>query len=180
MHAPANLTGRTRWCTASFRSHCSYFSPSHFSESLAGSQWFIAMACIFPDLTPCHFWLWGMVKERVCSSKVGDIDDLKATIPVVISTISREMLSFVLLNAIFCVLNMMVNSLKSFNKLFEHFTYIFLINNFSQLTQFLNTLYSSQFLDYPNLISLRLNVPLTTVAVIRIIEFESNQLTFFK
>ena len=32
-----------------------------------------------------------MVKERVCSSKVGDIDDLKATIPVVISTISREM-----------------------------------------------------------------------------------------
>ena len=83
-------------------------------------------------------------------------------------------------NAIFCVLNMMVNSLKSFNKLFEHFTYIFLKNNFSQLTQFLNTLYSTQFLDYPNPISLRLNVPLTTVAVIRIIEFESNQLTFFK
>ena len=44
-----------------------------------------------PDLTPCDFWLWGMVKERVYSRKILDINDLKDRIRTVISSIPREM-----------------------------------------------------------------------------------------
>ena len=44
-----------------------------------------------PDLTPCDFWLWGMVKERVYSRKVRDINDLKDRIRNLVLTLSREM-----------------------------------------------------------------------------------------
>ena len=44
-----------------------------------------------PDLTPCDFWLWGMIKERVYSKKVRDIEELKDRIQGVISNIPREM-----------------------------------------------------------------------------------------
>jgi hypothetical protein len=44
-----------------------------------------------PDLTPCDFWLWGMVKERVYNTKIRDISDLKDRIRTVISSIPREM-----------------------------------------------------------------------------------------
>ena len=30
-----------------------------------------------PDLTPCDYWLWGMVKERVYGRRVNDINELK-------------------------------------------------------------------------------------------------------
>lgn len=44
-----------------------------------------------PDLTPCDFWLWGMIKERVYSTKVRDLEELKDRIKGVISNISPEM-----------------------------------------------------------------------------------------
>ena len=44
-----------------------------------------------PDLTPCDFWLWGMVKERTYSRKIRDINDLKDRIRTVVSSIPREM-----------------------------------------------------------------------------------------
>ena len=44
-----------------------------------------------PDLMPCDFWLWGMVKERVYSRKIHDINDLKDRIRTVVSSIPREM-----------------------------------------------------------------------------------------
>jgi hypothetical protein len=44
-----------------------------------------------PDLTPCDFWLWGMVKERVYSRKIRDINDLKDRIRTVVSSVPREM-----------------------------------------------------------------------------------------
>jgi hypothetical protein len=31
-----------------------------------------------PDLTPCHFWLWSVVKGRVYSRKIRNISDLNA------------------------------------------------------------------------------------------------------
>lgn len=40
-----------------------------------------------PDLTPCDFWLWGMVKDRVYASKPHDMDDLKNRITQVIAGI---------------------------------------------------------------------------------------------
>ncbi|KAG2467356.1 SPAST protein, partial [Polypterus senegalus] len=44
-----------------------------------------------PDLTPCDFWLWSMVKERMYSRKVHDIDDLKDRLLTVVSSIPHEM-----------------------------------------------------------------------------------------
>jgi len=44
-----------------------------------------------PDLTPCHFWLWGMVKECVYNRKIRDINDLKDRIQTVVSSIPCEM-----------------------------------------------------------------------------------------
>ena len=44
-----------------------------------------------PDLKPCDFWLWGMVKERMHSRKILDISDLKDRIRAVISTVPHEM-----------------------------------------------------------------------------------------
>ena len=43
------------------------------------------------DLTPCDFWLWGMVKERVYNRKFRDISDLKDRIRTVVSSIPRQM-----------------------------------------------------------------------------------------
>jgi hypothetical protein len=44
-----------------------------------------------PDLTPCDFWSWGMVKESVYSRKVRNINELKDRIQTVVSSIPREM-----------------------------------------------------------------------------------------
>jgi hypothetical protein len=44
-----------------------------------------------PDLAPWDFWLWGMVKERMYSRKICDINDLKDRIWTVVSSIPREM-----------------------------------------------------------------------------------------
>ena len=59
------------------------------------------------DLTPCDFWLWDMVKERVYSRKILDINDLKDRIRTVISSIPREMyvraLNGTVVRWLFCV-----------------------------------------------------------------------------
>jgi len=44
-----------------------------------------------PDLTPCDFWLWGMVKERVYSRKIHDISDSKDRTQTVVSSIPCKM-----------------------------------------------------------------------------------------
>jgi hypothetical protein len=44
-----------------------------------------------PDLTPCDFWLWGMVKNRVYSSPVQSMEELKERIRQTISDIPVEM-----------------------------------------------------------------------------------------
>jgi hypothetical protein len=44
-----------------------------------------------PGLTPCDFWLWGMVKERVYNRKMININDLKDRIQEVMFSIPREM-----------------------------------------------------------------------------------------
>jgi hypothetical protein len=44
-----------------------------------------------PALTPRDFWLWVIVKERVYSRKVRNINELKDRIQTVVSFIPREM-----------------------------------------------------------------------------------------
>lgn len=47
-----------------------------------------------PDLTPCDFFLWGYVKDRVFVPPLPvDIDDLKQRITNALATVNREMLS---------------------------------------------------------------------------------------
>jgi hypothetical protein len=70
-----------------------------------------------PALTPCDFWLWGMVKERVYSRKFRNINELTNRIQIVVSSIPREM-CFRTSNAtvaryfIFFMLNMMASRLR--------------------------------------------------------------------
>ncbi len=44
-----------------------------------------------PDLTPCDFWLWGVLKEQVYAKKIRNLDHLKEVITSVIETITPEM-----------------------------------------------------------------------------------------
>lgn len=44
-----------------------------------------------PDLTPCDFWLWGMVKGRVYAARPAHINDLKERITTVIGSIPTKM-----------------------------------------------------------------------------------------
>ena len=44
-----------------------------------------------PDLRPCGFWLWGVVKELVHSRNIRDISDLKDRIRTVVSSVPRDM-----------------------------------------------------------------------------------------
>ena len=45
-----------------------------------------------PDLSPCDFFLWGYLKERVYKDKSRTLDDLKEAITTEISRIPRDML----------------------------------------------------------------------------------------
>lgn len=44
-----------------------------------------------PDLTPCDFWLWGMVKDQVYAEPLGSLEELKVKITQVIRSIPAEM-----------------------------------------------------------------------------------------
>jgi hypothetical protein len=44
-----------------------------------------------PDLTPCDFWLWGMVKDQVYSAPMRTLDDLKRRITETIANIPPAM-----------------------------------------------------------------------------------------
>jgi len=45
-----------------------------------------------PDITPLDFFLWGYVKDKVFSTPVPDITDLKARITDPFATITEDML----------------------------------------------------------------------------------------
>jgi hypothetical protein len=49
-----------------------------------------------PDLTPCDFWLWGMLKDQVYSAPLRTIEELKERISVVIQNIPASMCSRVI------------------------------------------------------------------------------------
>lgn len=43
------------------------------------------------DFSPCDFWLWGIVKERVYAMRLADIDDLQRRITTVVCSMPTEM-----------------------------------------------------------------------------------------
>jgi len=45
-----------------------------------------------PDITPLDFFLWGYVKDKVFSTPVSDITNLKARITDTFATITQDML----------------------------------------------------------------------------------------
>ena len=45
-----------------------------------------------PDITPVDFFLWGYVKDKVFSTPVRDITNLKARITDAFATITEDML----------------------------------------------------------------------------------------
>lgn len=45
-----------------------------------------------PDVTPCDFFLWGCIKDRVYRTPVRDLDDLKARIVLAVAHIDRPMM----------------------------------------------------------------------------------------
>ena len=62
-----------------------------FTEILSGDrlaeEGLVKWAARLPDLTPCDFWLWGMVKERVYVTKPRNVRDPRQKIENVIATI---------------------------------------------------------------------------------------------
>lgn len=78
-------------------------APPHYSlavrnylDDTFGRRWIgragpLAWPARSPDLTPCDFWLWGMVKERVYATRPIDINDLKERITTVVRSIPKEM-----------------------------------------------------------------------------------------
>ena len=49
-----------------------------------------------PDITPLDFWFWGYVKHQVYKIKLANLNDLKARIVYVCSTIDQDMLARVI------------------------------------------------------------------------------------
>ena len=50
-----------------------------------------------PDLTPCDFFLWGVVKSKVYTTRPTDLDDLKARIHAAFDDLTKETLQKVML-----------------------------------------------------------------------------------
>ncbi|GBN47864.1 hypothetical protein AVEN_115461-1 [Araneus ventricosus] len=48
-----------------------------------------------PDLTPLDFYLWGYVKQHVCSERINDINHLKQRIMDVIHSVTPGVLTCV-------------------------------------------------------------------------------------
>ena len=46
-----------------------------------------------PDVTPCDFFLWGYVKDRVYKTPVNDIDHLKEKIREAVASVTPDMLA---------------------------------------------------------------------------------------
>ena len=69
-----------------------------------------------PDLTPCDFYLWTTVKERVCQSNPHTFQELRDNIKLEITKISAEELKIVNEN----LLTRYSTCLKEEGRLFQH------------------------------------------------------------
>ena len=88
-------------------------APPHFAipvrqylNQKLGNRWIgrggpVAWPPRSPDLTPCDFFLWGYIKDRVFSNLPSTISELKTRIRAVISSITEETLQKVVENTEF-------------------------------------------------------------------------------
>jgi hypothetical protein len=72
--------------------------PRHYLDATFQNRWLgrdcpIAWPPRSPDITPLDFFLWGSVKDKVYTTQVTGVEDLKTRIRDVITTINRGMLA---------------------------------------------------------------------------------------
>jgi len=105
--AAAYLTMLTEFLWPNLMRRRLYFqqdgAPAHYAlnvrawlDSKFGNRWIgrrgpIEWPARSPDLTPCDFFLWGYLKDRVYSAKYRTIDELKVRIREACATVTPEM-----------------------------------------------------------------------------------------
>ena len=73
-------------------SHVRRFLDAAFRNRLIGRDGPTSWPPRSPDITPLDFFLWGYFKDKVCSTPVPDITNLKARIRDAFATITEDML----------------------------------------------------------------------------------------
>jgi len=73
-------------------SHVCQFLDATFPNRWTGRDGPTPWPLRLPDITPLDFFLWGYVKDRVFSTPVPDITNLKARITDAFATITKDML----------------------------------------------------------------------------------------
>jgi len=73
-------------------SHVRWFLDATFPKRWIGRDGPTPWLPLSPDITPLGFFLWGYVKDKVFSTPVPDITNLKAIIKDAFATITEDML----------------------------------------------------------------------------------------
>ena len=81
-----------RWCTSTLGFGCSSVLDATFPDRWIGRDGPTPWPPRSPDITPLHFFLCGYVKDKVFSTPVPDITNLKARITDAFATITEDLL----------------------------------------------------------------------------------------
>jgi len=83
----------TRWCNSILRFTCSSVFGCNISKQVDWERWSDTLATTIAGYHPhLDFFLWGYVKDKVFSTPVPDITNLKARITDAFATITEDML----------------------------------------------------------------------------------------
>ena len=83
----------TRWCTSTLLFTCSSVFGCYVSKLVDWERWSDSLSTTIAGY--CHAWLlflWGYVKDKVFSTPVPDITNLKARVTYAFATITEDML----------------------------------------------------------------------------------------
>jgi len=82
----------TRWCTSTLGFRCSLVFGCRICKQVDWERWSDTLATTITGYPPLTSFLWGYVKDKVFSTPVPDITDLKARITDAFATITEDML----------------------------------------------------------------------------------------
>ena len=82
----------TRWCTSTLGFTCSSAFGCKISHQVDWERWSDTLATTITGYHPLDVLLWGFVKDKVFSTSVPDITNLKARITDAFATITEHML----------------------------------------------------------------------------------------